>query len=222
MPKRYSCRYADFGCNVTRTRRAGIRSHEHECTFRHFEKYVQSMELVEKLRQEIFELKMLKRRGRPEVIVDSVDFRDFGKLFMADTQMIKKWKVLARTPRNGIKALIVIFANAMPRFYKLRNLSEIDVNVYLPTLRTHGRMQRHTMDDLADGLFSAAEALISENVDNLQFGKIDDYRFRPVVPFDRTFVYNVLSAAAKRKSGERIEWDGRSVSSLETSDTITI
>ena len=216
------CRYAPFGCSVTRTKATGIKAHELTCEFRRFEKYLQAMEETKRLKQQIYELRMRRARGRPEITVASVDFRDFVKLFVADKHLIKKWRILARTPRNGVKALIVIFVNMMPRFFKLRNLSEIDVNVQLPTLRTYGQLQRHSMIDLCDGLFSAAEAIISENVDKLEFGKIDDYRFRPVVSYDKTFVFNALSAAAKRLKGAPVQWDGRRVSGLETNDTLTL
>ena len=215
------CRYAPFGCTVTRTKATGIKAHEKVCEYRRFEIYLQAIEENKKLKQQIFEFKMARPRGRPEVQVASVDFRDFEKMLLSDIAIVAKWKKLASGPRSGVKALIVMFANLMPRFYKLRNLSEIDVNCRLPTLRTNGHLQRHSMENLCDGLFSAAEAFIEMNVEYLEFGKVDDYRFRPIVPFDKTFVYNALSAAAKRKRGEAISWSGRRVSDLETNSLDT-
>ena len=218
------CKYAPFGCTVTRTKASGIKAHQKICQYKRFEIYLQAMEENKKLKQQIFELRMARpKQGRPEIPVASVDFRDFKKMLMDDIELVRKWRILAGNPRNGVKAMVVLFVNAMPRFYKLRNLTEIDVNCRLPTLRTFGKLERHRMVDLVDGLFSASQSCIEDIFEYLDFGKsVDEYRFRDVVPFDKSFVYNCLSEASKRKRGGMIRFDGRSVFGLENSDTLTL
>ena len=214
MPYCYRCRYHDFGCDVTRTKKEGIVLHSKRCQYAKFEKYLKALKEVEDLRNRVRELELAPRRGRAPIVVTPADWRLFEAEFSNNQLLIEAWKELANTPRNGMRAMITIFVNLVPRFFKLRSLNEIDVNIWLPSLRTNGFLERHTMESFADDLVYAASGFIERDHEKFHFGKLEDYKIRASVASDKTFIFNTFSRAAKRKNGEKIRFENRSIADV--------
>lgn len=150
-------------------------------------------------------------RGRPDVLTTRCDWRNFENTFLNNDQFVIAWKTLAEKPHNSMRALIVLFFNTVPRFFKLRSLSEIDVNIWLPSLRTSG-LERHTLEDFADSIIFAVFSLLEREHENLGFGKLKNLKLRDtLIRTDKTFIFNQLSKSAKRNDG-KIRFMNREVS----------
>ena len=217
MSYTYACCYKDFGCAVTRTKRSGILKHQVNCMYAKYKKYVDAMEENEQLKCEIKKLKA--RAGRPEIKLHCCDIVDFHNRFLCSRGLQTLWRRFNRSPQLAVKALIVVFLNAVPRFYKLKSLNEIEVCGNMGFIRTYKRVERHTLMDVTESIFHEMRDFLESEYTNLGYKNTDFMKTRDAVSHDKIFIYNVMQMAAKRKPHEPIMW--RSMSEIPDTELKT-
>ena len=207
MSYTYECRYKDFGCDVTRTKKSGIVKHECICKFAKYKKYVDAIVENEKLREEIKKLKITGfRMGRPEIKLQPCDIIAFHETFLCSTSLQNMWRHFNKKPQVAVKALIIVFLNTVPRFYKLKSLNEIEVCGSIGFIRTYKRVERHSLMDVTESIYQQMRDFLEGEHRNLGYKNIDFMKTRDAVTNDKIFLYNAMQTAAKRKPEDPIVW----------------
>lgn len=195
----YKCCYKDFGCNITRTRKDGINKHQETCQYVKYKKYVDALNEVKNMR-------LVTKRGRPEIPLTPCNVQHFQEQFINDKNLQNAWRKFNTSPFVAVKALIVVFLNVVPRFFKLKNLSEIEVCGNLGFIRTYGRIERHPLFDITDSIYGSFRDFLQSEYKVLGYSNRNFMKDRDPITNDKVFMYNVMATAIKRKPGDPIVW----------------